>query len=88
MARSPVTEAECQALLAVPKRIVDDVLWVQKPNENWIETRLTVTGRFAGAIELIGSMNAEVPERYSFSLVFNRGNRISGLDVNGSHRNT
>ena len=87
MAASAIQEAECQRILATSKEIREDVRWSRKANEAWIEARARVAGEFQGSLEMVATVNVAIPSRYGFSLIMRGGQRISGLDVNGSHRN-
>lgn len=88
MARPVVSESESRSILASPKSIRDNIEWNRKANDAWFEALVGVSGDFRGRLELIATVNAEAPTRYGFSLLLNGAHRISGLDVNGSHKNT
>ncbi len=87
MARFLIDEALCEAILAEPKAIREDVRWRTKSNKSWAETQVEVHGKSQGRLALIGNVNLEHPSKYGFSLFLN-GSRIRGLDVRGSHKNT
>ena len=88
MARPVISELESRRILALPKAVRGNIQWKRKANEAWFEAQVGVSGDFHGRVELIATVNAETPSRYGFSLLMNGAHRISGLDVNGSHRNT
>ena len=88
MAKAVVSESESRRILESPKSIRGNIEWNRKTNDAWFEARVGVSGGFRGRLELIATVNAEAPTRYGFSLLLNRAHRISGLDVNGSHKNT
>ena len=87
MASAAVSESEVLSILAAPKAITQDVVWSRKNSAGHLETRLNVTGAFQGSLMLVVVLNANLRARYGFALVLNKGSRISGLDMNNSHRN-
>ena len=87
MARFPINEALCEAILAEPKVIREDIRWSTKSNKSWARTQVEVHGKFQGHLTLAGNVNLEHPSKYGFSLLLN-GIRIRGLDVRGNHKNT
>ena len=78
MARFPITEIECEQILALPKQIKADILWTQKSKKSWGTSKIPVE---------ILTVNIEEPSKFSITLLLNGIHRIRGLDMNGSHIN-
>lgn len=87
MPRFPITENECDDIIAQPKRVRANISWVHKPNKSWVTSKVSVEGDFKGQIQLITTVNVEEPLKFSFTLLLNGAHRIRGLDVSGSHLN-
>ncbi len=87
MPRFPISESECNKIIALPKRIRENISWVKKDNKSWVTCKVPVEGDFKGQLELIMTVNVEEPSKFSFTLLLNGAHRIYGLDVGGSHSN-
>lgn len=88
MPAAPVTEAEVAAILVGPLVIDQAIRWSYK-SDTWAEASVPVDHPRRGVqLSLTITINLEVPTKFSFSLLINRGIRIIGLDGSGSHANT
>lgn len=87
MARFPISENECNRIIALSKRIRANISWVQKANKSWVTCKVPVEGDFKGQLELIMTVNVEEPSMFSITLLLNGVHRIRGLDMRGSHSN-
>jgi hypothetical protein len=87
MARFPITESECSKVLATPKKITSDIVWIQKANKSWATSILPVESDLKSKLEVILTVNTEEPSKFSFTLLLNGIHRMQGLDVRGSHLN-
>ena len=87
MARFPITERECNSIIALPKAIRANITWIEKANKAWVTSKLPVECEFKGRLEVIITVNVEEPSIFSITLLLNGAYRIRGLDVRGSHYN-
>ncbi len=87
MARFPITESECEQILALPKQIRADITWSQKPNKSWGTSKVPVESDLKSKLEVILTANIEEPSKFSITLLINGIHRIRGLDISGSHIN-
>jgi len=87
MAKAPLTDAEIEGLLQVPKKVQADVKWRIDSMQNWIKCELEVENEIKTNLKLNLNCNYEERSLFSFSLILNNAYRIAGLDYNGSHRN-
>ncbi|MFC1592840.1 DUF6978 family protein [Candidatus Omnitrophota bacterium] len=87
MARLPITESECDKVLALPKQIAADIVWTQKSNKSWATSVLPVESDLKSKLEVILTVNVEEPSKFSFTLLLNGIHRLRGLDIKGSHHN-
>lgn len=87
MARIPLTDAEVQKILQIPKVVNEDVVWHLTPNQSWAKCELNVENKLKTNLKLYLNWNCDEPSLFSFSLIQNNAYRIAGLDFNGSHKN-
>lgn len=87
MARFPITEIECDKVLAIPKQITANIVWTQKSNKSWARSVLPVESDLKSKLEVILTVNVEEPSKFSFTLLLNGIYRMRGLDIRGSHHN-
>lgn len=91
MPKFPITEAESEALISAQKQIISDVSWSQKSSKSWSTAKLPVEatkGSLQGQLELIITVNTELPSKFSMTLVLNGAHIIRRLDIGGSHSNS
>lgn len=87
MPRFPLREVEADSLAGLPKVIRGDIVWSQKSHKSWSESRVDVEGDFKGQLQLIMTINAEIPSKFSMTLLLNGAYPIRHLDLGGSHTN-
>lgn len=87
MPRFPLREAEADSLVGLPKVIRDNIVWTQRPNKSWLESRVDVLGDFKGQLQLLTTVNAEIPSKFSITLLLNGDHAIRGLHLGSSHTN-
>ncbi len=87
MAKFSITEKECSEILALRKRIKDDISWTQKPNKSWSTAKVTVENAVRMKLEIRITVNNEESSKFSVIFLLNGTYRIWGLDVGGSHNN-
>ncbi len=87
MAKTVLTEQTADNIIAAPKSIQDDVVWIYRLKEGYAKFELQVANELGVNLKIAGNLNMEAPTIFSFSLIYNNAYRIRGLDVNGSHKN-
>jgi hypothetical protein len=87
MARFPITETECNQIIAMPKTITSDISWTSKPNKSWSACRLDVQTNARLNLEIRITVNNDDPSKFSIVLLLNALYRIKGLCFRGSHEN-
>jgi hypothetical protein len=87
MAIFKITKSDCDKIISIPKEISQDLHWSIKTNESWAEATLPIRCGWPGSLELIITVNTNLPSKYSMTILLNQAYRIKGLDVNGSHSN-
>jgi hypothetical protein len=87
MAILPITESDCDRVLAAPKQITASIKWDQKSNKSWARSVLPVESDLKSKLEVILTVNIEEPSKFSFTLLMSGIYRIRSLDIKGSHHN-
>lgn len=90
MSKFPITEGEAEAIINTPKQIINDVSWSQK-SKSWTIAKLPVEiikVTIKGHVDLLITVNTELPSKFSFTLLLNGAFQIRRLDIGGSHLNT
>lgn len=87
MTRIPLNEAEVDRIMKATKSIIQDIQWEKNPNESWFKSEVEVKNKLKLNLKMHLNVNSKDYRLYSFTLILNNAFRITGIDVNGSHKN-